>query len=173
MGASKLPKACQPTDPIEVITKSSATIAMTIVPYIRALGIVLFGSFVSSARKETDSQPKKVSAIKNTAINIVDKGKTKKGWKLETFTPNSPGIIKIDIMVKVRIANVISIKALIFIPLYAMKLNIKMNKTEMSIFGRLISYGRRYWIAPTISMAIVTLPAIRVVQPIMKLMNLP
>ena len=54
-----------------LFNNNKAIILMIIVPCIRAFGTILWPSFVSPAKNVGDSQPKKVSAIKNIARNTV------------------------------------------------------------------------------------------------------
>ena len=122
--------------------------------------------FVSPARKVDVSHPKNVSEIKKIASIIDDIGNTKNGDRFEALNDMIPGMISANRVPKVMIPNVISIIALVFMPWYAIKLNIKIKISEKNIFIHIRSIGRIYCIAPTTSIAIVMFPVISVAHPI-------
>src|SRR3989338_7074245 len=109
-------KEVQEMFPRMVTANSITRIDRPTVPYINALGIILRGFFVSSAKKVTLYQPKKVSEMKKTVRKIVGIGLLRMGVNLEMSIKKTLGNIIIKIIVMVIRANPIIIVELDSIP---------------------------------------------------------
>ena len=172
-GVVDAPNIFQFIAPSEDITNNKQMIAIITVPPISARGITFSGFFVSSARNVAVSHPKNVSAIKKIVMNNVEIGNTNIGSKFPGLNFNKFGTINASNVPIVINANVTNITALVFIPLYAIKLKINMNNKQIDNLTIVAGIGNKYCIAPTISMAMVIFPARIVTHPIMNEGNLP
>src|SRR3989338_2895378 len=119
-GTSAPANSRQGTAPrLTMFTRITATAVMR-VPIMRDLGMTFSGLFVSSDKNVADSQPKKLSAMKNTATKMAPVPNSKNGWKFAGSMWPKPGIKNARMTTKETVASMTSVAALASEPMNAM-----------------------------------------------------